>query len=259
MGKKEHKCAPRYSLIIETKNNEKYYYDTNLGTFVLMEGKLEPTKAPLPVLDTFTSFFNSIAEICEKYSIRNISKIYITYQMLGEKRLRIVKNNPEWNHISYTYGGRYVNFGDKKTEEAFEKMYWEIADLESGFTSYLLKDEKKVINLPKDVIRSIENIRTHERAIRDKNKYSQSFNSSLAYNQVNDIYSEDRYGFCQDLRKKCQNYRLFRTLYLNYCQYIEKNSQPDVSKTEKPRELKKVKTIVPPHQTSIFDKDYKSE
>ena len=81
MGTKE--GASRYSLIVETNNN-KYYFDVKLGTFVMMYGN-ESNKCSIQAIDFLTSNFSDKNELAKSYGIENeIKKVYITYQFKAE-------------------------------------------------------------------------------------------------------------------------------------------------------------------------------
>ena len=242
---KEFEGAPRYSLIVEANNNDKYYFDTSIGTFVKMEENDKPRKSSLQALDYLTSSFTSLEEISQNYEIDDIKKAYITYQFKGEKRLRPIFNNKTWAHIASTYNGHGINFKDEIAKKAYDFLYGEIVDLDSDFSTKLLRNEKKLINLSPATKNSIECLRAHENAIRMKKKYG--------FGETKDsIYDEDRYGFYIDLQKKCQSYREFRTLYMNCCRYKNLKLQEQIAKNEEPPVKKeKRKVVVPSHQMTI--------
>lgn len=249
--------APRYSLIIETKSNDIYYFNVDIGNFVKVEGKDTPTKSTLPALDLLTTSFANLEELAEKYSIPDINKIYITYKNNGEHRLKVAFNSNLWQHVAFTYNGRNINFNDKKILEAFNEMYHEIANLKSGFYDKLINNEKKLIHLSSWTINALVNLRAHEQAIRNKNTYDYGLDEDDPDVILNDIYSEDRYGYYQDLQKRCYNYREFRTLYFNYCNYLRKKKNQEEKQKGPAKKLTPKKVpVIPPHQISMFDSDY---
>ena len=88
----------------------------------------------------------------------------------------------------------------------------------------ILKNEKKTINVYPKTLETIEAIVRHEKisrrqeAIRDKSSYERE-------QSARKVYDQDKTGFYLDLRDKLTKYRDFRTIYLNYCRYIEKKNE----------------------------------
>ena len=241
--------AHRYSLILETVNDEHYYFDTNLGTFVKMYDKDKPKKSALKALDFLTSNFSSKESIAKTYGIEEeIKKAYITYEFKGEKRLKVVFDNKVWSEIAYKTNGREIDYRHQENLQAFNDVYYEICDLDSDFANTLLKNEKHLINLSNKTRETIRGLVAHEKAIKMKHTYG--FDTD--YNRgAYDVYSEDRYGFYEDLKKRLSPYREFRTVYLNYCRYKRLDEQK--RNTQEPKPKKKV--IIPPYQTSLFDNE----
>ena len=82
-----------------------------------------------------------------------------------------------------------------------------------------------------------------------KQTYGFQTNDFNTYDKVSSVYSEDRYGFYQDLKRNLTKYRDFRTIYMNYCKFIGRKAEVSEKKTVSPKK----KAIIPPHQISIFD------
>ncbi|MBR1386673.1 MAG: hypothetical protein IJ568_07580 [Bacilli bacterium] len=234
--------APRYSLFIET-DNKKYFYDINLERFILSEDNYKASKSSLMALDFLTSNFKNKIEFANHYGIKdNIKKCYITYQFKGEKLLAPVFNNEKWAHMALSYNGKEIDFRDKENLEMYRDIYREIIDDSSNFSSILLENRKRLINLSPKTILSIKAIKTHERTIKQKEQNG-------FYNlKAKDIYLADRYGFYEDLKKRLKKYREFRTIYLNYCKYKKLNNE----EIKKDVDNKK-KVLIPPHQISFFE------
>ena len=223
MNEKNEK-AHRYSLILVTKTNDKYYFDVKLGTFVKMYENVVPTKSSLQAIDFLTANFENRESLAKSYGILDeVATVYIPYQFKGEKRIAPVFNNEKWAEIAASFTKKELNFSDKNNLEAFNEVYHEIADLDSDFGEILVKNEKRMINLSPKTIGTIVGLRAHENAIRLKKQYGLAANTLDTVAKVNDIYSEDRYGFYQDLKKRMTKYREFRTVYLNYCKYTKAN------------------------------------
>lgn len=244
--------APRYSLILETVNNDKYYFDTRFNSFVHMYSQVNPIKTDLQTLDYLTSLFSDKKALAEHYGINeDILRAYITYQFKGEKRIAPVFNNEIWSKIAASYRKKEVDFTIETNRDAFNEVYYEIANLDSDFGDLLVKNENRMINLSPKTIATIVGLRAHENAIRLKSKFGYPVNSSETLGKVSQIYSEDRYGFYQDLKKRLSKYREFRTVYLNYCHYTNKTQKVNIQESIS----QKKKAITPPHQMSIFDKN----
>ncbi len=238
--------ASRYSLIIET-SKDKYYFDTKIGTFVKMY-ETESKKCSIQALDFLTSNFSDKNELAKSYGIEDeVIRTYITYQFKGEKLLAPVFNNNAWAYVAATSNGAEVNFKDERNLELFNEVYGEIADLDSEFSNELLKNKKRLINLSPKTTGTIISLRAHENAYRMKRNFGFPVNGYETFQKVDSIYSEDRYGFYQDLKKYLTKYREFRTVYLNYCKFTKK--QENIVSEEKPKK----KVLVPPEQLSFLD------
>lgn len=278
--------APRYSLILVTKNGTKYYYDLNLSTFVMMYEKDKPYKTSLHALDILTANYDSKEQLAQMYNIDGpIQVMYISYNFKGERMLRPVFNNPEWAELARSYGetkARMLSVAKSKgrsrpkrpeidyrlyeNKKLFDEVYYELANLDSDFAERILKNEKRLIMLAPETRNTIIGLRAHERAIRERDQYMYGVeNISIG---GNDIYASDRYGFYNDLRKCLTNYNEFRTIYLNYCAYkaqkeiLEKKDGEQLKMefeekkpvAPKPVQKKKVNNpVIPPKQISIFD------
>ncbi len=236
------KNIPRYSLIIETVDSDKYYYDVSLGTFVKMHKESDAKKATIQALDFLTSVEVDKDELAKKYGINEqVSRVYLSYKFKGEKLLAPVFNNSFWSFVAFSYNGKEVNVSDEKILEQVRHLYFEIADPESEFSKQVLENKTKMINICQKTRTNIEDLVAHERAIRDNDTYG-----NTSFNSCNE-YTKDRYEFYQDFLKSMRNYRDFRALYLNYCKYMgykEKARQTD----DEPKK----KRIVPPEQLSMF-------
>ncbi len=240
----KNKTVSRYTLIIETENHDKYYYDMSLDAFVKMYKDSDAKKSTLQALDFLTSVKPGPNELAKEYGITDpIEKVYITYQFKGEKMLEPVFNNSFWSHVAFNYNGKEVDLRDKKILEQVREMYFEIADPDSEFSKIVRDNRLKNVNINQRTRNNIIALVAHERAIRT-NDYTgnSSFYSS-------DVYSRDRYGFYQDFLKDMRVYREFRALYLSYCSCkgIE-DAKLETKEEEKPKK----KRIVPPEQLSMF-------
>ena len=243
--------ASRYCLYLETITGNKYYFDVESGLFVQMVDGSKASKASLPSLDFLTANFINKEELASSYGIDDVvSKVYISYNFQGEKLLAPVFNNSRWAHVATTYGkGAKVDMSDKENLNLYNEIYTEIASLDSAFSDFLLKNEKRLIHLSPRTTNTIVALRAHERAIAMKKTYGFGSTNFDTIQKVNDIYYEDRYGFYQDLKKRLSNYRELRTVYLNYCRFTNKTNTPVLSESEKPKK----KVVVPPQQLSMFD------
>lgn len=265
----ENKGAPRYSLMLLTNSGNKYYYDLNLGTFVMMNNNSKPYKTTLHALDVLTTEFDSKEQLIQTYSIEEPIKLaYISYNFKGERMLSPVFNNKEWNLFAKNYGitkntrlSSNLNHKSKKVEidyrifenkKMFDEVYFELRNLESEFADIILKNEKRLIALSPDTINTIIGLRAHERAIKEKQKNTFGGNNVMG---IDDIYSDDRYGFYHDLRKCLSSYNEFRTIYLNYCKFNAKKQEKINKKETKEEPVKKVlkPPVIPPQQISMFD------
>ena len=129
----------RYSLIIETENGNKYYFDTNEGNFIKCVPGAKISKSSLPAIDFLTSSFANKESLREAYGINeSITKIYITYQFKGEKKLAPIFNNDVWQHISSTYNGKEIDFRDPINCNAYNEVYNELINLDSSFGTELI-------------------------------------------------------------------------------------------------------------------------
>jgi hypothetical protein len=249
---KNNEKVGRYSLILETENGNKYYFDTNVGNFIKLVPGGKISKSSLPALDFLTSSFSNRESLRQSYGIEeNITKVYITYQFKGEKKLAPIFNNEVWQHIAMTYKGKEIDFRDQVNSDAFNEVYNELSDLNSSFATELINNKTRLINLSPRITDTIVGLRAHENAIKMKQTYGFPVNDYNTYNQVSRVYSEDRYGFYQDLRRNLSNYRDFRTVYMNYCKFKRKEQMVKEKETEMPKK----KAIIPPHQISMFDNE----
>lgn len=238
----------RYCLILKTKDQESYYFDTSLGAFVKFDEKTKPKKAYLAALDFLTSNFANKEDLATFYGIdKEIDKVYITYQFKGEKKLSPVFNNQVWAHVAATYGGKTIDFSDEGNKEAFNEVYNEIANLDSSFANSLIDKRNYLINLSQKTIFAIVGLRAHENAIRMKETYGFSSSGGMD-DRTGQIYKEDRIGFYNDLRRALSKYREFRTVYMNYCKFIGKKEE---KKKEQQKPMKKA--LISRDQISIFD------
>ena len=265
----ESKGAPRYCLMLLTTSGNKYYYDINLSTFVLMNNTSKPYKTTLHKLDAFTSSFNSKEQLIQMYNINEpVKLVYISYNFKGEKLLSPVFNNEEWKEFAVIYGNTKQTCLTSKSNinkskkvkidyrifsniEMFNQVYYELANLESGFADIILKNEKRLISLSPDTINTIIGLRAHERAIKEKKK--NTFGTINGITNIDDIYCEDRFGFYCDLRKSLSSYNEFRTIYLNYCKYKTKEQKNEVKHEEVKVQKKLKEPVRPPQQLSMFD------
>lgn len=244
--------AGRYSLILETDDNKKYYFDSSLGNFVLLYEDEKPVKSTLQALDFLTSNFHDKYALKDSYDIPgNLSKIYITYQFKGEKKLACIFNNRTWQHIALTYTGKEIDYRDRENLKAFNDVYEEIQDIGSNFANELLKNNNKLVNLSPNTINTILGLRAHKCATIAKQTYGFGPTDYETYDAVSRVYSEDAYGFYQDLKKQLSRYREFRTVYMNYCKF---KGSPEKAPSMATNVKKKV--IVPPHQISMFDQPW---
>lgn len=235
----EYDAAPRYSLIIETENN-KYCYDKDNGCLILIRNNDKEIKCSLPALDFLTSSFNDKDSFAKVFGLdEKIKKIYIKYIYKGDNYLAPVFNNKEWAHIAQSYNGKEIDFKDKICIKAFNDIYFELTNINSNFANIIIDNPTKSVRISKKTKEEIISLVAHERAINGK---------------VNDgfikdyIYFSDKTGFYRDLRHRLSNYRDFRSMYLNYCKYINK-----IEKNKKEEIHDKKKVLIPPQQLSMFD------
>lgn len=241
--------APRYSLIVETLDKKKYYFDTNLGVLVLMHNN-EAKKSSLQAIDYLTSNFSDKNDFANSYGIDTpIARVYITYQFKGEKFLAPVFNNLTWSHVASTCNGSEIDFNDEKNRLIFNEVYSEISNLDSDFSNFLIKNKNGLVNLSLKTVNTIIGLRAHENAIKMKKTYGFTKDFST-FQKIDSLYNEDKYGYYTDLKKYLSKYREFRTVYLNYCKYVDKKEKDLV--IEKPKK----KVLVPPQQISFFDYDW---
>ena len=239
--------APRYSLIVETLDGKKYYFDTKIGVLVQMYNN-DAKKSSLQAIDYLTSNFENKDDFASSYGISvPLTRVYITYQFKGEKLLAPVFNNPTWSHIASTCKGNEIDFKDEDNHLTFNEVYSEISDLDSDFADVLINNKKRLINLSPRTINTIVGLRAHENAIRMKKTYGFVTKDFSTLQKVDSIYNEDKYGYYMDLKKNLSKYREFRTVYLNYCKYVDKKEKDLM--IEKPKR----KVLVPPEQISFFD------
>ena len=246
-------ASPRYSLILETVDGNRYYFNANVGAFIKLYDEDKIVKTSLPKLDFLTANFTNKYDLATSYGIEEkIQSIYITYNFQGEKKLAPVFNNSKWAHITSTYTkGGLVDFKDKDNLDAYNEVYSEISDLNSQFSDILIKNKKKLINLSPNTINTILALRAHKCATLAKKTYGFPTNYET-YDAVSRVYSEDGYGFYQDLKKQLSRYREFRTVYLNYCKYKNIQESNQLKEEDKPKK----KVIVPDHQISMFDQPW---
>jgi hypothetical protein len=239
----DYKPANRYSLILQTVNNDKYYYDVSLDAFVKMYKESDLKKSSLQALDFLTSVKTDRNELAKEYGINDqIARCYITYQHKGENQLSPVFNNAFWSYVTYTYNGKELDLNDEKILEQAKNIYFEIANPDSEFSKMVVDNKNRMIKINQKTRTCIEELVAHERAIRNNDRVGNtSFNSCS-------IYSNDRYGFYQDFIKNLRSYREFRSLYFNYCHFM--GNQEKIVKTEEKPKMKK--KVVPPEQLSMF-------
>ena len=268
----ENKGANRYTFFLLSVSGNRYYYDFNLGTFVMMQNnkKDKPYKTTLHAIDVYTSNFDSLDQIIKMYNFdEQIVFGYISYYFKGERNYGLLFDK-EWGQLAKTFGetkNRVLSNNKKNSSkvkidyrlfenlEIFEKIYREFANLESDFANIIIKNKNKLSSLSNDVINTIIELRAHERAI--KAKYDCMFGIEYDISSRDYIYVEDRLSIYHELRKELSDYNKLRTIYLNYCKYKAKH--PDKiqdetkEKEDKPIGLYKEKTIKPPKQLSMFD------
>ena len=237
----DYESAPRYALIVETDNNSKYYYDKNNGCLTLLRENDKEIKCSLPAIDYLTSNFSSVQDFCDTYGLNEkVKKIYIKYVYKGDKYLAPVFNNQIWAHIAYSYNGKEINYKDQINLKAFNDVYFELTNINSSFANIIINNPNKSVRICKKTKDEIVSLVAHERAINSKIDDT---------GFVKDyIYFSDKSGFYIDLRTRLSNYKDFRSIYLNYCKYINKNEE----KVKKDIQEKK-KVLIPPMQLSMFE------
>ena len=236
----EYTAAHRYALIIETENNLKYYYDKDNGCLTLLRENEKEKKCSLPALDYLTSNFSNIETFGKTYGLNDkIKKIYIKYIYKGDKYLAPVFNNEVWAHISISYNGKEINFKDQVNLKAFNDVYFELCNVNSNFANIIINNPTKSVRICDKAREEIISLVAHERAI--NNKMNDGFIKD-------NIYFSDKSGFYSDLRKRLSNYKDFRSIYLNYCKYINKNEEKVQTEGQE-----KKKVLIPPMQISMFD------
>ncbi len=245
-------AASRYSLILETISGKKYYFNANEGVFVLLYEGNRVAKTSLPALDFLTANFANKEELGLFYGIdEKVNRVYITYNFEGEKQLAPVFNNSEWAHVASTTAvNKGVDFQDKDNLALYNEVYSEIADLDSEFADMLLRNKNRLINLSPKTRDTIVCLRAHENAIKMKKTYGFQSSDYQTNMRVSQVYSEDQYGFYQDLKKRLSKYREFRTVYMNYCKFTNAKRNTTTQTVDKPMR----KVMVPPQQISMFDK-----
>ena len=236
----EYNSAPRYALIIETMNNHTYCYDKDNKCLTLLRENDKEKKCSLPALDYLTSLFTDVNTFGMTYGLNEeIKKIYIKYNYMGDKYLAPVFNNQTWSYIALSYNGKEIDFKDQINLRAFNEVYFELCNVNSDFANIVINNPSKSVRICNKTRDEIISLVAHERAI----------NSKTNDGFIKDyIYFSDKSGFYSDLRKRLSNYKDFRSIYLNYCKYINKNEEK--VQTE---EQEKKKVLIPPMQISMFD------
>lgn len=250
-------AASRYSLILETIDGSKYYYDINMMTFVKMYGNEKIYKGPLEGFDILTCNFDSREQLAQMYGINDqIKKIYLSYQQKGEQLLAPVFNSKEWAYLAKTYADAKavrrekvvrgkkpkkveVDFRLYNNSQIFNEIYNELTNLESGFAKHIVSNEERLIRISPDTRNTITNIRAHEGAMHDKMKYT----GGLTY-----IYYDHQAAYKNDLKKCLSNYRELRTLYFNCLQYRARKEQIEQAKKVQNEEQVNVKALKKPVQ-----------
>jgi hypothetical protein len=238
----KNKTVSRYSLIIETINHDKYYYDVSKDAFVKMYSVDDAKKLTLQGIDFLTSVKEGPDELAKEYGITDpVARVYISYQFKGEKLLAPVFNNLFWSYVACSYNGKELNLKDQKILEKVRELYFEIADPDSEFSKMVRDNHLRMININQRTRNNIIDLVAHERAIRDNDRVG-----NTTFNSANE-YARDRYGFYQEFLKSMSVYREFRALYLSYCRH--KGLQDRMTKKD---DTPKKKRIVPPEQLSMF-------
>ena len=249
------KRVARYSLILETNGDKKYYYDFDMGTFVGMDDKTKPAKATLEKIDFLTANYDSQEQFLECYDIKDPKRLMITYQFNGEKKLAPVFNNTEWALLAKTYRGDPIDFKDYNNLFIVESIYNQILKLNEYGTSDFGNFIRSRCNISLKTNSLINVMVAHERATRNRFKYLSGNQDLERQSAVSEIYRIDKDAFKQDFRKRMENYRELRTVYLNYCRIYKNNGiippekKVEVKKTAEKKLVKEQKY----KQLSMFD------
>lgn len=271
---KEIREAARYSLILETIDGNKYYFDLEKGTFVRMYEKSKPYKTSLPALDIFTSCFDSQEQLHQMFMIDSpIKKMYISYVSLREQRkLAPVFDNAAWAELARSYreinvksksGAHIIDFQLRSNKKLFDEFYKEVIDPDSDFYSFLVygkgNNGKKPVNMSYVTRNTLIGLRGHEGAIVSKNKDMFGTENDRSVDGLPYHYIEDKQGFYDDLKRCLSDYREFRALYLTLCWYKDRQRKKNEAEERKKLEGEQPKVlgktpIIPPQQLSFFDK-----
>ncbi len=243
-----YKGANRYGLVLETVNGKKYYYNMEKHGFIEFEDEEKITKTSLNRLDFMTSSYNNIHDFAKVNGINDDIRIgYLVYNHVGRKHLQLCFNNPTWCHVAYTYRGDKIDFKDKKNLEAFNAVYKELINPNSQFANIIINNAHKTINIFGETIETIKGLVRYEKDLRQKFLTDSPNKSMYTALKVRETYDFDKTGFYYDLKSKLTKYRDFRTVYLNYCKYINKVNQ----KLESAKKDKQ-KTLVREEQLKLF-------
>lgn len=245
----KHKTANRYSLILETASGKKYYYDFEKRGLVEFLDEEKVPKASIQRIDFLTASFNNVDDFAKVNGINEeIRSKYILYKYEGKKYLQLCFNNPTWAHLALSYKGEKINFNDKTNLEAFNDVYCELINPDSKYATFILTNPKRTINIYPKTLETIEAIVRYEIIRKEKERTSGPYKSVDTERKVKAIYDQDKTGFYLDLRSKLTKYRDFRTLYLNYCKYIEYKNNLENEKNNA-----KKKMLIPDTQIRLFD------
>lgn len=285
----EDKGARRYCLILLTTQGTGYYYDLDLGTFVMMHPKDKPYRTTLHAIDYLTANFDSIEQLAGTYGINEpIYSLYISYNQNGEKLLAPVFNNPKWANLAKSYtetknrklsneSGNHnveIDFRIPSNNEMFQDVYFELSNIdengESKFANYILDKlkvskkndkEKKTNNRKELLVSTINDLVKNEKELLKKEQTAFGItphkSSSNNFDRIinrDSIYVVERHEIYEEMKKYLSNYRLFRTMYLYYCKYISSLPKKEnvEEKKDKPKKLVK-EPIRPPMQMSMFN------
>lgn len=235
--------APRYALILETINGDKYYFDVNVdrGSFIKLEKGKKPVKTALQVLDHLTASLANKEELGRKYKINDqVARVYVTYQYKGENKIAPIFNNEEWAKVAASCTEKKVDFGIELNNKIFNRIYCEIANLDSGFGQLVIDNPDKKINVSDKTVSTIVNLRAHEKAIRMKQQFMYQVQAG-SYAQVSNEYKQLKRDYYKELKKRLSSYRELRTLYFSYLKYKYPNKmvpkkQNKPVKTEEPKQ-----------------------
>lgn len=245
------KHSNRYSLIIETKNGNKYYYDVKASKFIKLEEYSKPTKTYLQAIDVLTLSYENEESFAKEYGIdEEIKSVYITYHAMKiEKRLKPVFNNNILKEMASNCLSNQIDWNIKLNQNIFNEIYNEIMNPNSEFAEIIIEENNRnrpyIKPLP-ETRNLISSILANEEANKDHEKYGAI---------MDDTYYDDKEGYRKDLKNELSQYKELRNLYYDLCKYkaITAENIKQEGEIEETKEERK-SLALEPQQISFFNK-----